>query len=59
MSTLLIKNARYIVSCDDQDSLHERCNLLIRALKVLIDLAGFDLLARIELRDRKTGRRYT
>ena len=30
MSTLLIKNARYIVSCDDQDSLHERCNLFIR-----------------------------
>lgn len=36
-----------------------RCNLLIRALKALIDLAGFDLLARIELRDRRTGKRYT
>lgn len=30
MSTLLIKNARYIVSCDDRDTLHECCNLLIR-----------------------------
>lgn len=30
MSTLLIKNARYIVSCDDKDSLYEYCNLFIR-----------------------------
>lgn len=29
MSTLLIKNARYIVSCDDNDTLYERANLLI------------------------------
>ncbi len=30
MSTLLIKNARYIVSCDDNDTLYERANLLIK-----------------------------
>ena len=30
MSTLLIKNARYIVSCDDIDRLYERSNLFIR-----------------------------
>ena len=30
MATLLIKNARYIVSCDDNDTLWERANLLIR-----------------------------
>lgn len=30
MPTLLIKNARYIVSCDDRDTLYERCNLFIR-----------------------------
>lgn len=30
MSTLLIKNARYIVSCDDTDRLYERSNLFIR-----------------------------
>ena len=30
MSTLLIKNARYIVSCDDRDTLHEHSNLFIR-----------------------------
>ena len=29
-STLLIKNARYIVSCDDRDTLHEHSNLFIR-----------------------------
>ncbi len=30
MSKLLLKNARYIVSCDDRDTLYENCNLLIR-----------------------------
>ena len=35
-----------------------RCNLLIKAIKYIIDLSGFDLLARIELRDRHTGRVY-
>ena len=30
MSTLLIRNARYIVSCDDYDTLHENVNLFIR-----------------------------
>lgn len=30
MSTLLIKNARFIVSCDDNDTLYERVNLFIR-----------------------------
>ncbi len=29
MSTLLIKNARYIVSCDEKDTLYERANLFI------------------------------
>lgn len=45
-----------LAALDESDA---RCNLLIRALKALIDLAGFDLLARIELRDRRTGKRYT
>lgn len=31
---------------------------LIKAIKILIDLAGYDLIARIELRDRQTGRIY-
>ena len=29
MSTLLVKNARYIVSCDDQDTLYERVHLFV------------------------------
>ena len=35
-----------------------RNNKLVKALKQLIDLAGFDLVERIALRDRKTGRIY-
>ena len=35
-----------------------RCTQLIRTLKSTIDLAGFDLIARIEARDRNTGRTY-
>ena len=30
MSSLLIRNARYVVSCDDNDTLYERCNIFIR-----------------------------
>lgn len=35
-----------------------RCNRLIKSIKTLIDLAGFDLTARVEMKDRKTGRIY-
>lgn len=35
-----------------------RCTQLIKVLKNTIDLAGFDLVARIEVRDRETGRTY-
>lgn len=36
----------------------QRSNALIGAIKSLINLAGFDLLARIEIRDRRTGREF-
>ena len=36
----------------------KRVNTLIGAIKALIDLAGFDLLNRIEIRDRRTGKEY-
>ncbi len=36
----------------------ERVNELIRILKNTIRLTGFELLNRIELRDRKSGRIY-
>lgn len=41
-----------------QDEDDRRCQQLIKALKTTIDLADYDLLARIEVRDRKTGRIY-
>ena len=36
----------------------QRLARLIKTLKNTIDLAGYDLLNRIELRDRATGRIY-
>lgn len=36
----------------------KRLNTLIFVLKYMIGLAGFELLNRIELKDRKTGREY-
>ena len=35
-----------------------RVSDLVGVLKYIIDKAGYDLLARIELRDRKTGKEY-
>ena len=42
-------------SSDETDA---RNNKLIKALKQLIDLAGFDLVERIAIRDLKTGKIY-
>lgn len=42
----------------DLNAADQRNNDLIKAIRTMIDLAGFDLLARIEIRDRKTGRLY-
>ena len=36
----------------------ERVNTLIFVLKYITRLAGFELLNRIEIKDRKTGREY-
>lgn len=36
----------------------QRCNRLIKSIKTVIDLADFDLVARIEVKDRRTGRTY-
>lgn len=36
----------------------KRLNTLIFVLKYMIGLAGFELLNRIELKDRQTGREY-
>ena len=42
----------------EENEQQRRINALIGSLKFFIDLAGFDLLNRIEVRDRKTGREY-
>ncbi len=36
----------------------KRLSALVTVLKTVIDLAGYDLLNRIELRERKTGREF-
>lgn len=36
----------------------KKVNALIGVLKYIINAAGFDLLARIELKDRQTGKVY-
>ena len=43
---------------EEQEEADRRCQMLIKSVKTVIDLAGFDLLARIEVRDRRTGRTY-
>lgn len=42
----------------EEDAQQKRVATLIGVLKYIIDAAGFDLVARIEIRDRKTGREY-
>lgn len=37
----------------------ERAKQLVYLVRKLVDLAGFDLLNRIELGDRRTGRKYS
>lgn len=37
-------------------ALEVRTTRLIKALKTMIDLAGYDLVARIEIRDRESGK---
>lgn len=40
----------------EEEALDAKVNLLIKVLKYIIAESGFELLARIELRDKKTGR---
>lgn len=42
----------------DENILDKRVNDLIHTLKYIADLAGFDLLCRIEVKDRKTGKEF-
>lgn len=42
----------------EEDEQQKRVNTLIFVLKYIIRLAGFELLNRIEIRERKSGREY-
>ena len=42
----------------DENEQQKRVNTLIFVLKYITRLAGFELLNRIEIKDRKTGREY-
>ena len=39
-------------------ALESKCGFLIKVLKYIINESGFDLVNRIELRDRKSGRYF-
>lgn len=42
----------------EMDANDARVQQFIRSLKTLVDQSGYDLLARIEIRDRRIGRCY-
>ena len=42
----------------EENEQQRRVSALVGVLKYIIDAAGFDLLARIELRDRKSGKEF-
>lgn len=42
----------------EENDQQRRVSELVGVLKYIIDKAGYDLLARIEIRNRKTGKEY-
>lgn len=68
MSAMMRNGSGYISPVEDAalrsigrsnaEEVDDRASKLFSILRKLIDFAGFDLLNRIELVDRKTGRRY-
>lgn len=42
----------------EERDLQRRVDLLIGVMRNIADLAGFDLIARIALKDRKSGREF-
>jgi hypothetical protein len=44
--------------CKEESDQQKRVSDLVSVLKYVIDAAGFDLMNRIELRDRSTGKIY-
>ena len=44
------------VTNEEHEALDAKVNMLIKVLKFIISESGFELGARIEMRDKKTGR---
>ena len=42
----------------EENELQRRVSELVNVLKFIIDKAGFELVARIEIRDKKTGKEF-
>lgn len=42
----------------EEHELNQKVHDVITILKFIIGLAGFDLIARIEIRDKKTGKEF-
>lgn len=42
----------------DENEQQRRVSELVNVLKFIIDKAGFELMARIEIRDKKTGKEF-
>ena len=53
-----IKDFSWRVTEELGEALDAKVNTLIKVLKFIISESGFELGARIELRDKKTGRRF-
>lgn len=43
---------------DEENALEREINMLVKVLKYIISKSGFELVSRIELRDKKTGRTF-
>lgn len=43
---------------DEENALECEVNMLVKVLKYIISKSGFELVSRIELRDKKTGRTF-
>ena len=41
---------------DEENALQREVNALIKVLKYIISKSGFELVSRIEIKDKKTGR---
>lgn len=41
---------------EEENALERRVNQLIKTLKYITGLAGFELISRIEIKDKETGR---